>query len=99
MFKEIMLSYCLGRVNGCHCEFKPVLSYSKHNTFSTLIAEEKENEMHLFSLYIKSITLKYLLCHYFYFQGILKNTRQSIIMANEEHAFLLLQVIKSDRLI
>ena len=55
--------------------------------------------MHLFSLYIKSITLKYLLCHYFYFQGILKNTRQSIIMANEEHAFLLLQVIKSDRLI
>jgi len=29
--------------------FKPVLSYSKNNTFSTYLGEEKERKMHLIS--------------------------------------------------
>ena len=35
-------------VNGFHGEFKPVISYSKPRTFSTLFGEEK-NKMHLLS--------------------------------------------------
>jgi len=46
-----MLSYRLGRVNDFHWGFKPVLSYRKPHTFSTFIREEKENKMHLLSLY------------------------------------------------
>jgi len=39
-----MLSYRLGTVNDVYWEFKPVLSYSKHNTFSTFFEEEKERK-------------------------------------------------------
>jgi len=42
-----MLSYRLGTVNDLYWEFKPVLSYSKPHTFSTLFGEEKERKMHL----------------------------------------------------
>jgi len=42
-----MLSY--GTVNDFHWEFKPVLSYSKPHTFSTLFGEEKLKKMHLLS--------------------------------------------------
>jgi len=42
-----MLSYRLGTVNDFHWEFKPVLSYSKPHTFSTLFGEEKEENMRL----------------------------------------------------
>jgi len=35
-----MLRYRLGAVNDFHWEFKPVLSYSKPHTFSTLFGEE-----------------------------------------------------------
>jgi len=40
-----MLGYRLGTVNDFHREFKPVLSYSysKPNTFSTFIGEDREN--------------------------------------------------------
>jgi len=37
-----MLSYRLGTVNDSHWEFKLVLSYSKPQTFSTFLGEEKE---------------------------------------------------------
>jgi len=36
-----MLSYRLGTVKDIHFEFKPVLSYSKPHTFSTLFGDEK----------------------------------------------------------
>jgi len=39
-----MLSYRLGTVNDFRWEFKPVLSYSKPHTFSTLFGEEKERK-------------------------------------------------------
>ena len=39
-----MLSYLLGTVNDVHWELKPVLSYSKPNTFSTFLEEEKERK-------------------------------------------------------
>jgi len=39
-----MLSYRLGTVNDFHWGFKPVLSYSKPHTFSTLFGEEKERK-------------------------------------------------------
>jgi len=39
-----MLSYRLGTVNDFHLEFKPVLSYSKPQTFSTCFVEEKERQ-------------------------------------------------------
>jgi len=44
-----MLSYRLGTVNDFHWEFKPVLSYGKPHTFSTLFGEEKERK-HAFTL-------------------------------------------------
>jgi len=37
-----MLSDRLRTVNAFHWEIKPVLSYSKPHTFSTLLGEEKE---------------------------------------------------------
>jgi len=37
-----MLSYRLGLVNDFYCGFKPVLSYAKPHTSSTLFGEEKE---------------------------------------------------------
>jgi len=37
-----MLNYRLGTVNDFLWEFKPVLSYSKPHTFSTLFGEEQE---------------------------------------------------------
>jgi len=40
-----MLSYRLGTVNDFHCEFKPVLSYSKPHTLSTFFEEENEKNM------------------------------------------------------
>jgi len=39
---EIM-SYRLGTVNAFHWECKPVFSYSKPHTFSTIFGEDKEN--------------------------------------------------------
>jgi len=39
-----MLSFRLGTVNASHWGFKPVLSYSKHHTFSTSLGEEKERK-------------------------------------------------------
>jgi len=39
--------YRLGTVNDFHWELKPVLSYSKPHTFSTLFGEEKGRKMHL----------------------------------------------------
>jgi len=36
-----MLSYRLGTVNDFHWGFKPVLSYSKPNTFSTFFEKKK----------------------------------------------------------
>ena len=39
-----MLSYRLGTVNDFYCEFKPVLSYSKPHTFSTIFGEVKERK-------------------------------------------------------
>jgi len=38
-----MLSYRLGTVNDIHREFKPVLSYSKPQTFSTFFGEKRKN--------------------------------------------------------
>ena len=46
-FLQEMLSYRLGTVNDLHKGFNPVLSCSKHHSFSTFIGEENENEMHL----------------------------------------------------
>jgi len=40
-FLQQILSYRLDAVNDFHWVFKPVLSYSKHHTFSTFIAEQK----------------------------------------------------------
>jgi len=39
-----VLSCRLGTANDFHCEFKPVLSYSKPQTFTTLFGEEKERK-------------------------------------------------------
>jgi len=39
-----MLSNRLGTVNDFHWKFKPVLSYSKPDTFSTFFGEEKERK-------------------------------------------------------
>jgi len=36
-----MLSYRLGTVNDFHWGFKPVLSFGKPHSFSTLFGEEK----------------------------------------------------------
>jgi len=41
-FLQEMLSYRLGTVNYFHWGFKPVLSYSKPHTFSTLFWEENK---------------------------------------------------------
>ena len=53
-----MLSYRLGTVNDFHCEFKPVLSYSKPHTFSTFFGEEKERKNAFNSCTFCIITLK-----------------------------------------
>ena len=37
-----MLSYYIGTVNEFHLGFKPVLSYSKPNTFSTFLEKKKK---------------------------------------------------------
>ena len=42
-----MLSYRLDTVNDFHWEFKPVLSYSKLHTFSTILEKKKKEKMHL----------------------------------------------------
>jgi len=39
-----MLSYRLGRVNDFHWEFKPVSSYNKPHTFSTLFWRRKRKK-------------------------------------------------------
>jgi len=39
-----MLNYRLGTINDFLREFKPVLSYSKPHTFSTVFGEEKERK-------------------------------------------------------
>jgi len=39
-----MLSYRFGTFNDFYLEYKPVLSYSKPPTLSTLFGEEKENK-------------------------------------------------------
>jgi len=44
-----MLSFRFGTVIDFHWGFKPVLSYSKHHTFSTFLGEEKERNKHLLS--------------------------------------------------
>jgi len=44
-----MLSYRLSTVNDFYWGFKPVLSYSKPHTFSTLFGKEKEINIHLLS--------------------------------------------------
>jgi len=51
-YKE-MLSYRLGTVNDFHWGFKPVLIYSKPNTFSTLFGKLKA-KMCIFSLRIRT---------------------------------------------
>jgi len=45
-----MLSYRLGTVNDFHWGFKPVLSLSNPDFFSTFFGEEKEINVHLLSL-------------------------------------------------
>jgi len=45
-----MLCHRLGTVNDCHWEFKPVLSYSKHHTFSTFFWRRKRKKICIYSL-------------------------------------------------
>ena len=54
MFLLEMLSYCLSTVNAFYRGFKPVLSFSKPHTISTLFGEEKEINVHLLYPTLKS---------------------------------------------